>query len=156
MNKRTIPKEHGNKLIYNSNLLDRLNGILNIALIDSTVSDNKTFYDSTNSETFPIIYNGLCLRSELQTLLSNFTSIERICIIFDEKRIPVGKLFINYSPFFKVEDLTKDNFLELSDNFRFLINLLGNLRVKFLDFLACNSLKYDNFVNFYKKSKILI
>jgi hypothetical protein len=155
MNKINLP-EIKNKLVYKSNLLVNKFDITNIVLIDDNVSNFEMFFNSTNNKSFPIVYNGNCLRTELESLLKEFNSIDRMCFVFDEKRIPVDKLFINYSPFFKLEDLNKDNLLELSENFRLLINMLGKLQVQFIDFLACNSLQYPNFVNFYKKIKYFI
>lgn len=152
-----FPKpEIKDKLTYNSNLLVNKSNISNILLIDENVQDYQIFFNSSNEKTFPITYNGNCLRTELETLFSQFDSIDRICFVFDETGIPTNKLFINYSSFFKTEDLKEDELNKLSENFKFLINSLGRMQVKFIDFLACNSLNYTNFVNFYEKIKYFI
>ena len=107
----------------------------NILLIDSSMYNCNNIYNSCNSTTFPIIYSYYSDKNELLLLLNNFTSIQRIGILFDDNDIN-NKLFLNNSFFFTSNDLI--NSQPLSDNFQFIINCINNLYINNIDFLTYN------------------
>lgn len=131
--------------------------ITNILLIDNTVEQYEQFYYNCNKNTLPIIYNHLSNPDELFTVLtSNFKSIDRLCFVFDEKIcIDNNNKFINNEPFFTDEDLTKTNIDNMSSNVKLIVNLCKKLNVKCVDYLACNSLKYSKWTNYYNKINML-
>lgn len=58
-------------------------GCKNVLLIDGAVKDSHLFSSSVNESTFPITYSTRSSKTELLALLqANFTSIERIGIVF--------------------------------------------------------------------------
>jgi hypothetical protein len=129
-------------LIFNNNV-DTLN-IKNLLLIDSIVSESQLFYDSSNSNTFPVIYSNNSNRADFIQLLENkfVNGLERIAFVFHDN-IKNGKAFLNQELFF-LED-----FNSFSPNTQLLIDIIKKFGVKNVDFLACNSLNYPNWVNFY-------
>jgi hypothetical protein len=139
-------------LIYNNNI--NTSNIQNIMLIDETVTDAKLFYDSANSNTFPIIYSYRSEKIELSNLLFNKfqQEIKRIVFIFHDPSI-LQKEFLDNECFFSDSDLKTDQ-TEFSDNMRFLINLINKLNIKHCDFLACNTLKYNIWQRYYELLQI--
>jgi alpha-tubulin suppressor-like RCC1 family protein len=116
----------------------------NILLIDNTVKNNSVFFDSVNSSTFPIKYSYDSSRSELMQLLqNNFTNISRIAIC-SENNLGMPQQFLNNEFLFSDNEATP-----YSDNVQFIINIIKQFNVKNIDFLACNTLNYPNYVNYY-------
>jgi len=114
-----------------------------ILLIDNSLKDSDIFMNSVNTDTFPILYSASSSKTELLSLLQPFTSIERIAIVFTST-LGNKKLFLDNKPFFTDGSAT-------DENVDFLISVIKELNVKNLDFLACDTLTYDNWVNFYHK-----
>ena len=135
-------------LIYNDNV--DVSNFKNILLIDSSVSEKQIFYDSVNSDTYPIIYSYDSKLSDLEEVFKKFSTFERISFVFHDN-ISRGKIFVNNELFFVDSDLT--NFESFSSNVNFLINTIKTYSVKNVDFLACNSLNYSNWVNYYELLK---
>jgi hypothetical protein len=121
--------------------------IKNLLLIDSLVSESQLFYDSANSSTFPVIYSYESNVNDFNSLLTKFRNIDRISFVFHDN-ILSGKSFINGELLFTPDDII-DNATSFSPNTQLLIDTIKKLNVKHIDFLACNSLNYSNWVKFY-------
>ena len=140
-------EQSNNTLVYNNDT-DTSN-IQNILLIDNTVSAKHIFVDSANANTFPIVYSYSSEPNELlQLLQSKFTHINRVSFVFHDP-ISKTKNFIDYKPFFTDDDLILDQ-SAFSENVSFLKSLITQFNISNLDFLACNSLLYDNWKTFYE------
>jgi N-acetylneuraminic acid mutarotase len=118
----------------------------NVLLIDNSVKDAKIFSDSVNSSTFPIIYSNTSTKNEILALLkASFTSIDRIGFVFASNIAIINK-FLDGKPFFSKDDLLTNPY---SENVEFLISILKEFNVKNIDFLACDTLNYPDWVNYY-------
>jgi len=116
----------------------------NILLINSSVSSYQSFVDSVNETTFPIVYSFASQKKELLSLLqTNFTNISRIGLCF-ESTLETPSMFLDYKPLFSI-----DESIHYSENVEFLIYIIKNFSVKNIDFLACDTLNYSNWVNYY-------
>ena len=138
-----LPKD---QLVYEKNV-DTSN-IQNIMLIDATVSAKQIFVDSANTNTFPIIYSYSSDPNELIELLqSKFTHINRVSFVFHD---PIGqtKTFLDSKPFFTDDDLILGQSV-FSENVSFLKSLITQFSISNIDFLACNSLLYENWKTYY-------
>jgi hypothetical protein len=117
----------------------------NVLLIDKCVPSYEIFINSVNSSTFPIIYSSLSSKSEILTLLdANFKSISKIgfCFYFSSKKT---NMFLKLKPLFNNIEVEP-----YSEDVKFTIDIINKFQVKSVDFLACNTLNYANWVNFYK------
>lgn len=136
-------------LVFNLNK-DKIENIENILLIDDTVFQNEIFYNSANSKTLSIKYSIHSSTEELEKLLNdNFTKIKRIGFIFDDSLINY-KQFLDSNLFFNNDDFSKSKQDEYSPNLKFIINLAKKFNVENLDYLVCNSLKYENWVKYFE------
>jgi len=132
-------------------------GCKNVLLIDSSVKDSQRFASSVNGSTFPITYSARSLKTELLALLqTNFTSIDRIGIVFSsnvfdeaEKNAKFisntgvdSKRFLDGKPFF-------GKGAENNENVEFLISVIKQFGVKNIDFLGCNTLKSETWNTYY-------
>lgn len=130
--------------------------VKNIILIDKTIENKEIFFSSNNNETLPIYYNYYTDRDKLfEYLEKEFINIDRIAFIFDNSMMN-NKYFLNNELFFTENDIIKfennkeclvDNY---SSNLSFLIKICKKFNVKNVDFLACNSLEYTNWQNYYE------
>lgn len=109
------------------------------------------FYNNCNDITFPIIYNKSSNINDLQNVLNNFTNIDRIAFVFDEQYLFGTKIFISSNPFFTDNDLQVSNINGLSIGFKFVIDEITRLNIKNIDYLACNSLNYQKWKEYYNK-----
>ena len=118
-----------------------------ILLIDSNVKDYKVFVDSVNSSTFPVVYSILSSPSDLLSLFANFTNLNRVGIVFTMSQNSNGNntSFIGRKPFFP-SDIVKP----YEDNILYIINIINSFNIKNIDYLACNTLNYPSWVNYYK------
>jgi alpha-tubulin suppressor-like RCC1 family protein len=115
----------------------------NILFIDKKVKDYHIFAESVNSETYPIIYSSDNSKSELLSLIENkFQKINRIGFVFDNKLIYT---FVDNDPLF-----LNDESVPFSSNLQFIIYLINHYSVSNIDFLACNTLNYDNWKKYYE------
>ena len=135
------------KLIYN-NTLDT-STIQNVLLISSSVYESQLFYDSANSNTFPIIYSPNSDNNEFILLLRNKfqNGIQRISFAFHDPLNNI-KTFLDNKPFFYDNDLI-ENQTTFSQNFTFLTHLITEFKVVNCDFLACNTLQYSNWTTYF-------
>ena len=135
-------------LIFNNDLY--INDVKNLLLIDSIVSESQLFYNSSNQNTFPIIYSNNSSTDDFIKLLEDKfrNGLERIAFVFHDN-IKDGKAFLNQELFFLESDFeVKDN-ISYSQNTKLLIDIIKKFGIKNIDFLACNSLNYPNWVKFY-------
>jgi hypothetical protein len=136
--------------IFNDKLNTYNLAIKNILLIDSSVSESQLFFDSANSETYPIIYSNNSNRDDfVQLLYTKFNSLtlERISFVFHDN-ILKGKTFLNQELLFLESDIL-ENVSTFSPNTQLLIDTIKKYNVKHVDFLACNSLNYSNWRSYY-------
>jgi alpha-tubulin suppressor-like RCC1 family protein len=123
------------------NTIDTSN-ITNVLLIDRDTLDYEVFYNSCNETTFPIVYSRSCSRNDLLQILNNkFTSIDRLCFVFS---FNLNYVFLNNEFLFR-----NDESMPYSENVTFIINLINQFNVSTVDYLACNTLNYENWQNYY-------
>jgi hypothetical protein len=116
--------------------------ITNVVLIDSDTLNYEIFYNSCNGTTFPIVYSRSCSRNDLLQLLNNkFTKIDRLCFVFS---LEPNYQFLNNEFLFR-----NDETIPYSENVTFLINLINHFNISTVDYLACDTLNYDNWLNYY-------
>ena len=114
---------------------------MNILLIDSKVNDYQTIVDSCNANTLPIVYSYNFTRDEISKCFSYISQkINRIGIFADQK----AKLFLDNEPFFADDE----NTLFLSDNPAFMVQLINNYDISYIDYFACNTLNDLKWVNY--------
>jgi hypothetical protein len=135
-------------LIYNDSI--DTSTIQNIMLIDSEMGDSQTFYDNVNSNTFPILYSYNSRKEDLYNVLKQkFTSsIQRISLVFHDKGPNLTASFLDNQLLFQDADLD-ENQTEFTENVSFLIKCIQEFHVHNIDFLACNTLQYDNWKKYY-------
>ena len=122
------------------------NQFTNVLLIDRQVPDYQLFVDSVNSSTFPIVYSTSSSKTELLAVLQKmFTSISRIGIAFTSESENV-KMFLDCNHLFKEEEET----VPFSENVQFIIDIINEFSVTNIDYLACNTLNYTNWTNYYQ------
>ena len=120
---------------------------INILLIDSTVNDYQTVINSCNANTFTIVYTYNSTRDSIMEDISkcmnqiNAQKINRIGIFADQK----ATLFLENDPFF----LDDDNSLFFSDNISFIVSLINEYDVSYIDYFACNTLNNPKWVEYY-------
>ena len=120
-------------------------GKTNLLLIDDSVMDSQVFGDSANNSTFPIIYSPTSAKSDLLAVLrQNFTTINRIAVCFTF--MSNSEMFLDYQPFFNDNESSESPY---SENIAFLISVINEFKVTNIDFLACNTLNYPEWVNYY-------
>ena len=121
-------------------------GCKNVLLIDNAVKDAEYILFSVDkSTTLPIIYSSTSTKTELLALLQNtFTSIERIGFVFSSD----GNIkpFLDCKPFFTNSESSASPY---SENVEFILSIIKDFGVKNIDYLACNTLVYSNWVNYY-------
>lgn len=123
------------------------NIINNVLLIDNSVKEYQTFVDLVNSSTFPIVYFISSSKIEILTLLQTVFSgvgINRICIIFASNLGNVT-MFLDNKPLFDENESRP-----YSENLQFIIDIIKKFRIKNIDYLICDTLKYQNYLNYYK------
>jgi hypothetical protein len=115
-----------------------------LILIDSNLKDTDVLLASLNTLTYGLLYNYYTSRNAiLQQIESEFGngSIERVAICCHEDVTS----FLENEDFFDISD----NLISPNDNTRFVIDLLTNKNVSNLDYLACNSLKHQEWKDYY-------
>jgi hypothetical protein len=130
-----------NFLIFPENL-ETLSNITNILFISDEIADYKVFYDSVNSTTFPILYSAFrSSKAEVDEVLKKFTSIQRIGFAFHSSS-GNEKTFLDKAPLFNDPNTS-------GENVNWLIKVIKDYSVKNVDFLACDSLLYPNWVKYF-------
>jgi BspA type Leucine rich repeat region (6 copies)/Domain of unknown function (DUF4347) len=139
--------EHKNTpLVYPEITSDAAALITNILLIDSSVIDYQIFVDSVNSSTFPIVYSYNSSKTDLDNLLNTLFSqstLKRLAFCFHCS----GN---NPNWFLDLKPLFLNNEVEpYSENVQYLLDLIKIHNISNVDFLACNTLKYDNWKQYF-------
>ena len=120
-------------------------GCTNVLLVDSAVRDAQIFIDSANAATFPILYSSSSTKDELLGVLqTNFTTLDRIGLVFHGSGSGISVPFLDNAPFFITPETNP-----YSENVEFIINVIKQFQVKNIDYLACNTLKYPSWVDYY-------
>jgi hypothetical protein len=121
-----------------------------LLLVNTYVKDYQVFFDSANAETFPIVYSYNSSRDELMELVSSssgFSNLSRIGLVFETN--DNGRIY----PFFNNEAMYSDNDANgiepFSPNMNFLITLIKTLGITNIDYLACDTLKFTYWMNYY-------
>jgi hypothetical protein len=133
----------------------------NVLLIDDTVPSYQIFVDSVNSYTFPIVYSTNSSKTELlEFLQNNFTQIQRIAICFTISTSGETNIFLDNELLFLDNEVepndTNDSDVideQYSPNVEFMLKLIYDFNILNIDFLGCNSLKYQNWVDYYELLK---
>lgn len=132
--------------------------IKNVILIDKTIENPEIFFLGNNNETLPIYYNYYTDREKLfEYLEQEFINIDRLAFIFDNSMMN-NKKFLNNELFFTDNDIIQfENNNECLENYSsnviFLIKICKKFNIKNVDFLACESLKYNNWKMYYELLK---
>ena len=123
----------------------------NVLLINSSVLESQLFYDSANTNTYPIMYSTSSTKEELLQLLNDKfpNGFNRLSVVFHDPGYNFYKTFLNNKGLFDESDLL-ENATIFSENTVFLVDLLKNKNVQQIDFLACNTLNYPIWKQFYE------
>ena len=133
-------------LIYPVNKL----GCKNVLLIDNAVPEAQIFVDAANADTFPILYSYSTTRAELFAILQqHFTSIDRLGLVFTTEGSGRPKRFLEQAPFFTAAETASATSSPYSANVEFIISLLRQFQIKNIDYLACATLTYPEWNNYY-------
>jgi len=120
-----------------------------VLLIDRTVPEAQLFVDAVNADTFPILYSYNTTRAELLAILEqNFTTIDRLGLVFTSESSGRPKRFIEQAPFFTATEAAATA-SPYSANVEFIISLLRQFQIKNIDYLACATLAYPEWVNYF-------
>jgi len=112
----------------------------NIILIDCNIKNYQTIVSSCNNNTLPIVYCHNTTRNEISNQItiqiSNQTmAINRIAICSDS----ATTLFLENQPFF-----------DISNNVDFIVELIKQYDISYIDYLACDTLNNLKWVNYYQ------
>ena len=115
----------------------------NLVLIDSKLKDTDILVSALNTQTIGIVYNYDTSRNDLLSQIeTKFTdkTIQRIAICCHEGETR----FLENETFFSM-----DNEVIKNANTQFIIDLLIEYNVVNIDYLACSSLKYDSWKDYF-------
>jgi hypothetical protein len=111
---------------------------VNLLLIDKTVSKYQLFVDSSNESTYPLVYSPRYdSKLLLDHIIKSFKHIERIAVVCHGQE-NITK-FLNNEPF------------DSDSNIHFMKEIVNGFNVKTIDFLACDTLKYAQWINYFKQ-----
>ena len=122
-----------------------------ILLIDDTVHDYSNFVTSSNETTFTIVYNYNSTKEELKTIFQekiSICSIKRLGFVFHDAQLST-KCFLDNELLFSDDDLLQTDGSSYSNNLKCIIELLNTYNIGNIDYLACNTLQYDNWNKYY-------
>jgi len=126
----------------NENKNENINKFTNILFIDKSVKEYQLFVDSANDTTFPIVYEQQNSKKEILELIQvNFTKINRIAFVFHGEP---NYIFLDEQPLF-----ISNETVPFSENVTFIIDIIKKYEIQNIDYLACNTLKYPNWVDYY-------
>lgn len=124
----------------------------NVIFIDMNVKDAQVFANSVNTNTYPIMYSSTATKTELLNVLQKtFTKIDRIGVVFSSTSIHVPP-FLDNSPFF-IKGNNKELVTLPSENVDFMVSIIKEFNVSYIDYLACNTLQYTDWVTYYEMLK---
>jgi hypothetical protein len=116
----------------------------NILLIDERVADVSAFTTATNTNTFPITYAKSSTKSDMDLVLDQFTTIDRLAIVFSGSQA-FAKPFLDKQPLF-----TEGPDAFTTGNLAWFIATIKKHSIKHIDFLACDTLSYQSYKDFYQ------
>jgi len=123
----------------------------NILLVDRYVNNFDKWINSSNEQTLAISINPDTNRADLKAILKTYmVNIDRIAFVYDNISLG-GRSFINFEKFFTDDDLTETDVNNVSDNFKFINELVTEFNIKNLDFLACKSLLNEQWKQYYNQ-----
>ncbi len=138
-------------LVYNADT--DFSTITNVLLVDTNVQDYNKFVENVNSSTFAITFSQGSKGQDIVDLLAaKLPSINRIAIVANDSMMASGKRLFSYKPYFESSDLELEmdtTRTSYSENLQLLIDLIKVHSVQTIDFLACNSLTFDNWKAYY-------
>jgi hypothetical protein len=142
-----LPEKVIHHIVYNADT--DFSKITNVLLVDNRVRNYDKFVENCNESTFSITFSQRTDKQEIVDLLaSKLPSISRIAIVADDSAFSGNKKLLNFKPYFLNSDLIETP-SSYSENVQFLIDLIKVHGVKNIDYLACNSLLYDNWKGYY-------
>jgi len=113
-----------------------------VLLIDRSVQEYQQFIDSANTDTFPIVYSIMSSKTDLLALLkTTFTSISRLGLVFHSSSSGDSITFLDREPLFVPH--------EVNANQQFIKDVINEFQIKNIDYLACNTLNYPAWTNYY-------
>ena len=134
----------------------------NLVFIDSNLRDTDVLLSSLNDETVGIVYHYDTSRNDiLEQIKQRFSSITRVAIACHEgeRRFLEGQDFfdVSYNPHdsgaepddLEPEFITEYSGLIQNANTQFILDLLTTYNVSNIDYLACKSLKYQMWKDYY-------
>jgi alpha-tubulin suppressor-like RCC1 family protein len=119
----------------------------NLLLIDSNVRDYHNFVTSAKSDTFPVVYSWNSSRDDLLALVSGFSNLKRIGLVFETNDDGQFKPFLNTEVLFTESDY--ENVTPFSPNMNFIISLIQTLGILNIDYLACDTLNFTHWTKYY-------
>ena len=123
-----------------------LSGYTNMLLINRAVADYQDFVTYANPETFPVVFSMYSTREELLALVAGFSNLSRIGLVFETNDNGRVYPFLNREAWFLDSDLEG---FEFSSNMQFMIRLIQTLGITNIDYLACNTLVFNNWKSYY-------
>ena len=130
-------------------LKENYDNIQNILLIKDDVHQKNKLYQAHNINTLPIYYNSASTKLELKELISKIKNLKRIAIAFHDAYLNQNETFLDNQPLFTQGDLSQSDKELYSENLQFFIQL-KHFNITNLDFLVCNSLQYQKYIQFYQ------
>ena len=125
--------------------------IENILFIHDEVQDYSKFVSSSNETTYTIVYNNHSTKEELKTIFKEKLSsctIKRLGLVFHNASL-VSKSFFDNELLFTKDDLIQTEPTLYSNNVKCIIELLNTYHIKNIDYLACNTLQYEHWNQYY-------
>jgi hypothetical protein len=136
-------------LIYQDMTGVNVSSYTNLLLVDKRVKDYQDFITFANPQTFTVAYSSNSSRDDLFALVSShgFNHLNRIGLVFETNDNGSVYSFLNRESWFIENDINgSENF---SPNMTFVIHLVKTLGIINIDFLACNTLKFNHWINYY-------
>ena len=133
-------------LIYNVDTSFDL--IWHIVMIFNEVESYPQLVAACNQNTLPIVYNVYSSSRQLLDIFDLCTNCNRLGIVFHDSQLSYPVLFIDNNPFFTIPDIYEGT-ISYSPNLQFIIDLINARNLVHLDYLACNTLNYPNWRQYY-------
>lgn len=123
--------------------LKSVKNITNILFIDKRVKEFEYIVNSVNQYTFPIVYSSNSSKNDVDSLLAklSISSINRVGLLFVSSE-DKPKLFLD-------DEILFSNANDVNGNMEWIKNVIQKYQVKNIDFLACDTLQYSNWKNYY-------
>ena len=136
-------------LVYSSDVsVSDYSKYTNLLLIDSAVHEYQNFVTSANADTFPVVYSMYSTREEVLALISSgFSNLNRIGLVFETNDNGRVYGFLNGEVWFTDTDF--QGVEPFSNNMQFIIGLIQTFDIKNIDYLACNTLLFSHWMNYY-------